>query len=76
MFWVVLPNLKGPTISNTNAAIRFIILIQYMQRLFMAYPLSMKIAKATGIVTATSWVGAAYNLMFYLLGSHVSLQIS
>ncbi|XP_058199834.1 protein CNGC15b-like [Rhododendron vialii] len=71
MFWAVLPNLKGPTISNTNAAIRFIILIQYMQRLFMAYPLSMKIAKATGIVTATAWVGAAYNLMFYMLGSHV-----
>lgn len=71
LFWVVLPNLKGPTTSNTNAAIRFIILIQYMQRLLMAYPLSMKIAKATGIVTATAWVGAAYNLMFYMLLSHI-----
>ncbi|KAI7983660.1 Protein CNGC15c [Camellia lanceoleosa] len=71
LIWGVLPNLKSPTISNINTAIRFIILIQYMQRLFMAYPLSIRISKATGIVTATAWVGAAYNLMFYMLASHV-----
>ncbi|KAA8550381.1 hypothetical protein F0562_002065 [Nyssa sinensis] len=52
----------------------FTILIQYLQRLSLAYPLSMKIAKATGIVTETAWLGAAYNLMIYLLSIHRYLQ--
>ncbi|XAR59739.1 hypothetical protein NMG60_11015692 [Bertholletia excelsa] len=71
LIWVVLPNVRNPAISNTKTSLRFIILLQYLQRVFMAYPLSKKIAKATGIVTTTAWVGAAYNFMFYLLGSHV-----
>ncbi|KAL6967228.1 hypothetical protein U1Q18_033032 [Sarracenia purpurea var. burkii] len=69
--WVVLPNLKIPTISDTETFLILLIIAQYIQRLLMAYPLSMKISKATGIVTSTAWVGAAYNLMFYLLASHI-----
>ncbi|KAA8544069.1 hypothetical protein F0562_021754 [Nyssa sinensis] len=71
LFWVILPNLDESITSNTKVSLMFIIMVQYFQRLIMAYPLSIRISKATGIVTETAWVGAAYNLMFYLLASHV-----
>jgi len=32
--------------------------------------------KATGVVTETAWAGAAYNLMLFILASHVSLRIN
>lgn len=35
------------------------------------FPLSSQIIKATGVVTKTAWAGAAYNLLLYMLASHV-----
>ncbi|KAE8721895.1 putative cyclic nucleotide-gated ion channel 14 [Hibiscus syriacus] len=40
-------------------------------RLYLIYPLSSQIIKTTGVVTATAWAGAAYNLVLYMLASHV-----
>lgn len=75
MIWCILPNLKGSTTSASGSSLRYLLLIPYFQRLTIAYPLSIQIAKATGIVVQKAWLGAAYNLLLYLLSSHVSTSI-
>ncbi|CAL5352789.1 unnamed protein product [Camellia sinensis] len=71
LIWGIIPNLKGSMTSNFKTSLWFVMMIQYLPRLFVAYPLSIQIAKATGIVTEAAWLGAAYNLMLYLLSSHI-----
>ncbi|XLR13003.1 protein CNGC15b-like [Arachis ipaensis] len=70
LIWIVIPNLGGSTMANTKNVLRFIIIFQYIPRLFLIFPLSSQIVKATGVVTETAWAGAAYNLMLYMLASH------
>jgi cyclic nucleotide gated channel len=76
LIWIIIPNLGGSTIANTKNVLRFIIIFQYLPRLFLIFPLSSQIVKATGVVTETAWAGAAYNLMLYMLASHVNIYIS
>ncbi|GMI92121.1 cyclic nucleotide-gated channel 15 [Hibiscus trionum] len=71
LIWIIIPNLKGSTMRNTKNVLRFIIIFQYLPRLFLIFPLSSQIVKATGVVTETAWAGAAYNLILYMLASHV-----
>ncbi|KAJ6408743.1 hypothetical protein OIU84_008442 [Salix udensis] len=71
LIWIVIPNLSGSTMKNTKNVLRFIIIFQYLPRLFLIFPLSSQIVKTTGVVTETAWAGAAYNLMLYMLASHV-----
>ncbi|KAJ4970620.1 hypothetical protein NE237_003719 [Protea cynaroides] len=71
LIWAVIPNLNGSTMTNTKNVFRFIIIFQYLPRLFLIFPLSSQIVKSTGVVTETTWAGAAYNLMLYMLASHV-----
>lgn len=71
LIWIVIPNLRGSTMTNTKNVLRFILIFQYLPRLFLIFPLSTQIVKATGVVTETAWAGAAYNLMLYMLASHV-----
>ncbi|KAL5998616.1 putative cyclic nucleotide-gated ion channel 15 [Asimina triloba] len=70
LIWLVIPNLKGSIMTNTKNVLRFCIIFQYLPRLFLIFPLSSQIVKATGVVTETAWAGAAYNLMLYMLASH------
>ncbi|XP_027343380.1 protein CNGC15c-like [Abrus precatorius] len=70
LIWIVIPTLKGSTMANTKNVLRFFIIFQYLPRLFLIFPLSSQIVKATGVVTQTAWAGAAYNLMLYMLASH------
>ncbi|GMG98808.1 hypothetical protein Nepgr_000648 [Nepenthes gracilis] len=72
LIWGILPNLKGSMASNFKICLMLIILVQMLLRSCLAYPLSLWLAKASGIITEKAWVGAAYNLMFYLLASIVS----
>ncbi|CAA2987519.1 protein CNGC15b-like [Olea europaea var. sylvestris] len=67
----IIPNLSGSTMANTKNVLRFFIIFQYLPRLYLIFPLSSQIVKATGVVTQTAWAGAAYNLMLYLLASHI-----
>ncbi|XAR59735.1 hypothetical protein NMG60_11015686 [Bertholletia excelsa] len=71
LIWLIIPNLRGSTTANTKNVLRFIIIFQYIPRLFLIFPLSSQIVNATGVVTETAWAGAAYNLMLYILASHV-----
>ncbi|CAA7398845.1 unnamed protein product [Spirodela intermedia] len=71
LIWAVIPNLKGSMITNTKNILRFSIILQYIPRLFLIVPLSSQIVKATGVLTETAWAGAAYNLVLYMLASHI-----
>ena len=75
LIWAIIPSLKGSTLTDARNVLRFSIIIQYLPRLFLIFPLSKQIVKATGVVTETAWAGAAYNLMLYMLASHVSTNM-
>ncbi|KAI4382315.1 hypothetical protein MLD38_008294 [Melastoma candidum] len=71
LIWIIIPNLDGSIITNTKNALRLIIIFQYLPRLYLILPLSSQIVKAAGIVTETALAAAGYNLMLYMLASHV-----
>ncbi|XP_042751705.1 protein CNGC15b [Lactuca sativa] len=71
LIWVIIPSLSGSAMANTKNVLRFFIILQYVPRLYLIFPLSSQIVEATGVVTETAWAGAAYNLMLYMLASHV-----
>lgn len=65
-----LNNLPGA--ARANHAISLVIILQYIPRLCVIFPLNSKIIKNTGVVAKTEWSGAAYNLILYMLLGHVS----
>ncbi|KAL3530553.1 hypothetical protein ACH5RR_009875 [Cinchona calisaya] len=71
LIWAVIPNLGGSTVANTKNVLRFILFFQYFPRLFLIFPLSTQVVEAAGVVSKTAWAGAAYNLLLYMLASHV-----
>ncbi|KAL3691067.1 hypothetical protein R1sor_004718 [Riccia sorocarpa] len=71
VIWVFIPLMKGTTADNTKNALRLIVFFQYLPRLFRIFPLTSQMVKTTGIVMETAWAGAAYNLLLYMLASHV-----
>ncbi|KAK8597405.1 hypothetical protein V6N13_094817 [Hibiscus sabdariffa] len=71
MIWFIIPAIRSSHADYTNNAVVLIVLLQYVPRLYLIFPLSTQIIKATGVVTKTAWAGAAYNLWLYMLASHV-----
>uniref|UniRef100_A0A7N0VED8 Cyclic nucleotide-binding domain-containing protein n=1 Tax=Kalanchoe fedtschenkoi TaxID=63787 RepID=A0A7N0VED8_KALFE len=58
-------------VVRIETALRALIIVQYLLRLYLTFPLSSQIIKSTGVVMKRAWAGAAYNLMLYVLASHV-----
>ncbi|KAI4318880.1 hypothetical protein MLD38_032537 [Melastoma candidum] len=71
VIWLAIPRLPGSSVVANKNAIRFVIIFQYLLRLYLLFPLSSQIVKTSGVLTETAWAGAAYNLMLYTLASHV-----
>jgi cyclic nucleotide gated channel len=71
VIWFVISTTKSYRFDHNNNAIALIVLLQYIPRFYLIIPLSSQIVKATGVVTKTAWAGAAYNLLLYMLASHV-----
>ncbi|XP_021755351.1 cyclic nucleotide-gated ion channel 17-like [Chenopodium quinoa] len=71
VIWFIIPASRSPRTDHNNNALALIVLLQYIPRLYLIFPLSSEIIKATGVVTKTAWAGAAYNLLLYILASHV-----
>ncbi|XP_019176565.1 PREDICTED: probable cyclic nucleotide-gated ion channel 14 [Ipomoea nil] len=71
VIWFIIPAIRSSHFDHTNSALVLIVLLQYIPRLYLIFPLSSQIIKATGVVTKTAWAGAAYNLLQYMLASHV-----
>uniref|UniRef100_A0A7C9DUU2 Cyclic nucleotide-binding domain-containing protein n=2 Tax=Opuntia streptacantha TaxID=393608 RepID=A0A7C9DUU2_OPUST len=69
VIWFIIP--ASPRTDHNSNALALIVLLQYIPRLYLIFPLSSEIIKATGVVTKTAWAGAAYNLLLYMLASHV-----
>lgn len=70
--WVAIPNIiSGSNMSPWIHVAGFSMLFQYLLRLYLIFPLSDQIVKATGVLMKTAWAGAAYNLMLFMLASHV-----
>uniref|UniRef100_A0A453P4I1 Cyclic nucleotide-binding domain-containing protein n=4 Tax=Aegilops tauschii subsp. strangulata TaxID=200361 RepID=A0A453P4I1_AEGTS len=71
VIWVVVPMLKESATANRKDILRFSIIFQYLPRLFQIFPLTRQIVMATGAMTENAWASAAYNLILYMLASHV-----
>ncbi|XP_043703377.1 cyclic nucleotide-gated ion channel 18-like [Telopea speciosissima] len=71
VIWFIMPVVKDYTSDHTNNTLSLIVLFQYVPRLFLIFPLNRRIIKNTGVVARTAWAGAAYNLLLYMLASHV-----
>ncbi|KAJ6745277.1 CYCLIC NUCLEOTIDE-GATED ION CHANNEL 15-RELATED-RELATED [Salix koriyanagi] len=70
VIWFIIPAIRSSRADHTTNALVLIVLLQYIPRLYLIFPLSSEIIKATGVVTKTAWAGAAYNLLLYMLASH------
>eukprot|EP01018_Ginkgo_biloba_P007253 Gb_31243 [translate_table: standard] len=71
VIWFIIPALRSSSADHTKNALSLIVLFQYLPRLFLIFPLTSQIVRATGVVTKTAWAGAAYNLLLYMIASHV-----
>lgn len=69
--WFVIPAIKYSSAEHNNNILVLIVLAQYLPRLYLIFPLTYEIVKATGVVAKTAWEGAAYNMVLYLIASHV-----
>ncbi|KAK2994086.1 hypothetical protein RJ640_024350 [Escallonia rubra] len=74
VIWILIPRTRNNRADYANNTLALIVLIQYVPRLFVIFPLNQRIIKTTGVVTKTAWAGAAYNLLLYMLASHTYLQ--
>ncbi|KAJ4847841.1 hypothetical protein Tsubulata_000157, partial [Turnera subulata] len=70
LIWIVIPCLKGSSVGGSRYVL-VCILTQCLLRLYLIVPLCAQITKATGVVLETAWAGAAFNLLLYLLASHI-----
>lgn len=67
--------MKNQTAAHSNHTLSLIVLLQYVPRFFVIFPLHRRIIKTTGSIAKTAWAGAVYNLLLYILASHVSANI-
>ncbi|CAJ1781545.1 unnamed protein product [Sphenostylis stenocarpa] len=72
VIWLVIPASTNARTDHANNTLALFVLIQYVPRLFLIFPLNRRIQKTTGVIAKTPWIGAAYNLVLYLLASHVT----
>ncbi|XP_021890856.1 probable cyclic nucleotide-gated ion channel 16 [Carica papaya] len=71
VIWFVIPSLETSTAIHANHTLALMVLVQYIPRFFVMFPLNRRIIKTTGVVAKTAWSGAAYNLLLYMLAGHV-----
>ncbi|XP_006647126.1 cyclic nucleotide-gated ion channel 1 [Oryza brachyantha] len=67
----VLPRLQGSSVMMAKNILMIIVICQYVPRLIRIIPLYLQITRSAGIITETAWAGAAFNLLIYMLASHV-----
>nr|CAB3469568.1 unnamed protein product [Digitaria exilis] len=71
IIWSVIPAIKYSSSEHGNDMLLLIALFQYILRLYLMVSLNNKIVKITGVFAKTAWQGAAYNLLLYMIASHV-----
>ncbi|KAJ8748558.1 hypothetical protein K2173_003459 [Erythroxylum novogranatense] len=68
---IILPRLSGPVSLVAKNMLKFVIFNQYVPRLIRLHPLSKEVTSTSGILTETAWAGAVFNLLLYMLASHI-----
>lgn len=71
VIFIIIPKMKGSKALNTKNLLKFVVFFQYVPRLMRIYPLYKEVTRTSGILTETAWAGAAFNLLLYMLASHV-----
>ena len=56
---------------STKTSVLYLIMIQFILRLCLTFRLGSHISKQAGLVANVAWVGAAYNLVLFMLAAHV-----
>ncbi|MQM03513.1 hypothetical protein Taro_036293 [Colocasia esculenta] len=69
--WRFLHRSKGSDVLDTKNALLFIVLIQYIPRLYRIFPLTSEAKRNSGAFAETAWAGAAYYLLWFILASHI-----
>lgn len=70
---VVLPKLRDAEVMKAKNVLMIIVICQYVPRLIRIRPLYQQITRSAGVITETARAGAAFNLLLYMLASHVSV---
>ncbi|GLU24388.1 hypothetical protein SLE2022_403280 [Rubroshorea leprosula] len=68
---IIIPKMGGARPLNTKNLLKFVVIFQYIPRFMRIYPLYKEVTRTSGILTETAWAGAAFNLLLYMLASHV-----
>ncbi|XP_057546477.1 cyclic nucleotide-gated ion channel 1 [Amaranthus tricolor] len=68
---IIIPKLRGSRSLNTKNLLKFLVVFQYIPRIARVFPLYKEVTRTSGILTETAWAGAAFNLLLYMLASHV-----
>lgn len=68
---IIIPRFKDTSSLNSKDMLKFVVMFQYIPRLLRVYPLYKEVTRTSGILTETAWAGAAFNLLLYMLASHV-----
>uniref|UniRef100_A0A8R7UWM6 Cyclic nucleotide-binding domain-containing protein n=2 Tax=Triticum urartu TaxID=4572 RepID=A0A8R7UWM6_TRIUA len=69
--WYLIPAIKYSNAEPSDNILVLIVLAQYLPRLYLIFPLTYEIIKATEVVAKTAWQGAVYSLLLYMITSHV-----
>ncbi|XP_021639861.2 protein CNGC15b isoform X1 [Hevea brasiliensis] len=70
--WVILPNLEGVVVTKRRDLLWLILVLQYVPRICLLFPLSSQIIEGAGVVSKKARTGAAYNLLLFMLTGHAS----
>ncbi|KAL2251824.1 UNVERIFIED_CONTAM: Cyclic nucleotide-gated ion channel 1 [Sesamum indicum] len=68
---IVIPSVNAPISLATKDLLKIVIFAQYIPRCLRIYPLFKEVNRTSGLFTETAWAGAAFNLLLYMLASHV-----
>ncbi|XP_010671493.2 cyclic nucleotide-gated ion channel 1 [Beta vulgaris subsp. vulgaris] len=68
---IIIPEMRGSRSANTKDLLKFLVVLQYVPRILRVFPLYKEVTRTSGILTETAWAGAAFNLLLYMLASHV-----
>ncbi|XP_004306680.1 PREDICTED: cyclic nucleotide-gated ion channel 1-like [Fragaria vesca subsp. vesca] len=69
--FLIVPIIERPVPMTAKNLLTIVIVCQYVPRLIRIYPLYKEVTKTSGFLTETAWAAAAFNLLLYMLASHV-----
>ena len=72
-----IPKEKGPKYLDKRKFLNFLLLSQYVPRVFRIYLSSKELSRTRDkLITGTVWIRGAFNFFLYLLASHVRVNLS